>query len=172
MDFVGFALVSGGDDNGKYVDGKGNLYRYTNGKMIAVETGTSHVAVEQEQEGKLIGGPLPPSLPGGKHQEKGATPTQLAEESSGEPGIVGTIKEPPSDEELESLAEEVGATVKVDVDDFDTRVASILSDNTADEVRLYLMAARNRGMDVAVLQGDDEATVRANAEALARITTE
>lgn len=172
MDYAGYALISGGDDNGKYVDKGGNLYRLQDGKMIAVKTGTPHAAVPIEQEGKLIAGIQPKQLelPGAKGTERPATPEQLANEASGDSDLVAPslAKE---GEVIEHEAEEDPAT-PVNGDGEHARVEAILTDLAPHEIQAMLHAARNRGIDVPVLQGDDEMTNRRNAETLARITTE
>lgn len=163
-DIAGFALISGNDENaGKYVDGKGKLYRRQGHQMISVETGAAiNFAVQKQDE-------FPPpqrlELPGSKREEKLVTFEQMEAEASGEGSLAAELTAKPADV-IEASAEEDGASALGGVTD---RTEQVMLDYSPDEIRLMLQAARSKGVDVTILEGDDEITTRTNAASLARI---
>lgn len=175
VDFPGFALISGTDENaGKYVDKDGNFFRLQGNRMVAVDNASSIEVSAPAPLGQIVGQPTPeqieamrreaagatlthdsPDYDAPKREEKPATAEQLQDEANGD-----SMHAPQGD-----TSDEYKAAAAVAA-----RADELIASNSPSEIRSMLEAAKAQGVEVEILDGDDADAVRLNAEQLAAIT--
>lgn len=165
-DFPGFAEIYGGEDAGKWIDGKGRLYRLVGNKMIACDDTAQAVVV-----GKQLVAP-------GLHM----TPDELDQlaRDAGEDDeiVVGAVQKPASAEALaaeaagEPMVARAGEPSVDYVAEDEAQIENILSQYEPAQIRelATLAVAESKTAGLVVLEGDDEQSVRHNASLLAQLT--
>src|SRR3990167_9274989 len=180
-DIPGYAMISGGMDNGKYIDAAGKLYRLANDRLFEVESGDlAAVAVTIEELGTVIGEVHAPSAPHEHEAETRTSPAGIDEvleaslEELDEEDLVRASELAQSEavKQSKEVKPKKGAkpvVVKPDV------VAGALIDEYSPAEILAMARALAASLDkegvkhdIEPLEGDDEASVRLNAEAIAK----
>jgi len=167
LDVPGFAMISGGELSGRYVDRNGNIFRREGDNMIA-ENGATVSVVDQEKAGRVVGRVRPSLSP--------EAIQAMEDEAAGNVRAMSLrqAEKPPTAEAM--MAETIGEGHSVAMEpspeykEEDAKVSSIMSTYTPAQVRDMLHEAAKQGDDsVLVMEGEDETSVRLNAIALASI---
>jgi hypothetical protein len=181
-DIPGYAMISGGNDNGKYVDAAGKLYRLSAGSLYEVESGDLAPAGEEVEDNAMTIGEVHAASAPHDNDE----PLSRHSETGAEEVLKESVKEEAEPAKQEAAKQEAAPSVgpkssrkakpapepkKVEPD----VVAADLVANYSPAEILSMTRALVKNLDEAgvkhdiePLEGDDETSVRLNADAIAK----